>query len=145
MPFALWCFFSFYDGKIDAYYWYLKMNNKSNMVNYNIEKTTSNIHSFFTWRRLFVGAICFLNILSMSKCIFISLFYCLCLVLCFSFWHNGSYYLQRNRIDLNTYKNRFFDDSVTSTAIFEFNYKTRSNMFFAGIILLIIITIIWLY
>ena len=50
------------------------------------------------------------------------------------FLHDGSYYAQRNDIDVRFYPKRFKDDSTTSKAFFEFSYMERVAFALAGCI-----------
>ena len=51
---------------------------------------------------------------------------------CFSFFHNGSYYLRRNQLNSEIYKKRWFGESNTTTAKISFSYKTRLILFIIG-------------
>lgn len=57
-------------------------------------------------------------------------------LLCFSFFHNGFYYTQRDRID-NSYPKRWWDDSTSSSATINFSVKVRTGMAIAGILVMI--------
>jgi hypothetical protein len=59
----------------------------------------------------------------------------------FSFWHNGFYYMARNRIEKSVYPMGFWSESYTSTSVLEFSTVQRSLLKIAslvGILLLII-------
>lgn len=55
--------------------------------------------------------------------------------LCFSYFHNGSYYSRRNDLDKDIYKLRWRAESYSTTAKFSFDYNFRSLLFSIGLIL----------
>ena len=57
------------------------------------------------------------------------------LVLIISYIHNGFYYKERNKLDESIYIEKFKAESTTSTALFEFKYNERLNMFIVGAVL----------
>jgi hypothetical protein len=65
--------------------------------------------------------------------------------LCFSFFHNGSYYLRRNDLNPTIYKLRWKSQSETTTAKFSFDYKSRTIQFITGFIISIIFDAIFLF
>ena len=65
--------------------------------------------------------------------------------LCFSFFHNGSYYLRRNDLNPDIYKLRWKAESYTTTAKFSFNYKWRTIQFIIGLMLSILLDIFHFY
>lgn len=67
-----------------------------------------------------------------------SLIYFFSFVLSFSFWHDGFYYITRNKLDSGIYKERFKAESTTSTAKIELDYFTRMCMFVFGFVLFIL-------
>lgn len=68
---------------------------------------------------------------------FYSLFYFAALVLSFSYFHDGTYYVTRNDLDHTVYPKRWMDESTTSTAKIELSYEQRFSLFVLGIICLI--------
>jgi hypothetical protein len=46
----------------------------------------------------------------------------------FSYFHNGGYYLMRNKLDSNIYKLGWKDSSDTTTAKLSLDYRDRLNM-----------------
>jgi hypothetical protein len=88
-----------------------------------------NLHSLFFSQRLIVVCFCVLlnaNYFLIASC-----------VLMFSFFHDGSYYAERNRLNPAIYPKKFFDHSTTSTAFFEFSFTWRLILFIIGILLFI--------
>lgn len=61
--------------------------------------------------------------------------------LCFSYFHNGSYYSRRNDLDNSVYKLRWKGESYSTTAKFSFNYKWRTIQFIIGLLLSICLDI----
>jgi hypothetical protein len=57
-------------------------------------------------------------------------------LLCFSFLHNGFYYWQRNKIDVNEY--HWFSNSKTSTAWYNANSTLRTICFIIGVIAFVV-------
>lgn len=53
-------------------------------------------------------------------------------ILCFSFLHNGFYYWQRNKIDVNEY--HWFSNSKTSKAWYNANSTLRTIAFVVGVL-----------
>lgn len=66
----------------------------------------------------------------------------ICSILVFPFWHNGSYYWGRNKINPAVYPKGFWDEpSKTSTSKINFSLKQRCILFVAGIIIFVITNI----
>jgi len=59
----------------------------------------------------------------------------ICYLISFPFFHNSSYYESRNKID-NAYRG-YWSDSTTSTAEWNFNFKTRVILFIFSLLILI--------
>lgn len=106
----LWILYACIDGFTEAFYWHFKI--RSNYVDKVID-----LHPFFaTQRIMFAGILSILsNFIYFDSILSTSLFFT-ALGLSFSFFHNGCYYLTRNRLDKNVYKKGWFDFSTTSTA-----------------------------
>jgi hypothetical protein len=60
-------------------------------------------------------------------------------VLMFPFIHDGAYYTTRNHINPSIYKDKWFDESTTTGAIWSFDALTRTLYFFVGLILICVI------
>lgn len=107
--YLLWILFAVYEGKREAYYFSFKM--KASVVQKKGFKLDE--HAMFTIQRLFVAAItCIACFESWLNCVII-LF---ALMSCFPFFHDGMYYVTRQKLD-SLYKKGWFDQSTTSTAI----------------------------
>lgn len=59
-----------------------------------------------------------------------------CIVLAFSFWHNGAYNLMRDRVDGTAHGWRY--SSPTDTSDLNFAYPQRRNMLYASIAILFV-------
>lgn len=62
-------------------------------------------------------------------------------ILSYPYFHDGAYYWFRNVIDNKVYPRRWKDNSTTSTAIIEINYKTRVIFLILGLISLLLIVL----
>lgn len=93
----------------------------------------SNLHWLFSVERFIILSLIFIIYYHVHSVINTTLFIS-GLVLIFSFFHNGKYYTERNRLDSSIYKERFWADSLTSTAKLEFNVHTRIILFAIGIV-----------
>jgi hypothetical protein len=117
------------EGFREGYYWHYK--NKSN------DNSKFDIHPFFSWQRglFFLTMVCIMasnikEVIDIGKMI-------LGMLLMFSFLHNGSYYVTRNKLDENIYSKGFLDQSTTSTAIWT-KFMTpisRTTLFVIGLVI----------
>jgi hypothetical protein len=56
------------------------------------------------------------------------------LIFIFSFFHNGEYYATRNNLNPKVYPKRWWSNSETSQAVFEFNVGFRTAMAVMGLL-----------
>lgn len=84
-----------------------------------------NLHYLFVIQRALFG----LLILYISR----DWVFCVGLVLIFSLFHNGFYFITRNKLNPEIYKKGFFSNSTTSTAFFEFSFPVRLILAVLGI------------
>lgn len=90
-----------------------------------VERNTEfNEHIIFTAQRLLVFTLMYFNS---------DLWTVIALVFAFPFIHDGMYYTVRNYLNPKIYKNRWFAESKTSTAVFEFSVEVRILLFIIGI------------
>lgn len=130
-----WIIFSIYEGKREAWYFHEK---------YKSNKSTKDIHYYFTIQRISVGLVFLLSLISIEFTwinLFNSLLAVIMLIAMFPFWHDGYYYLERNNLNSSIYKKRFKDFN-DSSAIFDFTWNERKIMFMVSIIIMIYRTII---
>lgn len=117
---AIWNIYSIYEGKRGAYYYQI-------LGVFGLNRP--NIHWIYALQRgLFLIVI---GLYLWSIVIPISL------ALIFPFFHDGFYYMKYNDLYPVVYPERFKASSTTSTAVMEFNWKTRCIMFAIGFILFI--------
>lgn len=135
----IWSIYAKIEGETEAYlyhYW-----TRSNIF------TAKDLHPLWFFKRICVAVGLNLPLLFIHPtllgmmCFLLSLF---SYGLVFSLIHNGFYYITRNDLDFQLYRERFKADSISSTAKMEFDYKTRLTFFMIGSILLTIIGIICL-
>jgi len=127
----IWIGYACQEGYNEAIYWSKLINNNG---------TPSNEHLKWTiWRSitLILGFISTFSILS----IWLSLLFALSLILIFPFWHDGFYYLKRNKLD-NCYPKGFRDFSKTSTSWLD---KLKLTIFPLRVFYLILSLIMLLY
>jgi hypothetical protein len=123
----LWILYSILEGFREGFYWHFK----------NISKSTNNfeIHPIFASQR---GIILILigSMLAFSIGWF-AILNTVGMVLIFSFFHNGSYYSTRNRIDSNVYPLKWKSQSISSTAKMTkiMTYRNRTIFMVVGLLL----------
>ena len=61
-------------------------------------------------------------------------------VLAYPFFHNGFYYWQRNYID-GSYPQGFKADSLTSSAVINFSFRSRTTMFVISLLLFFVLIV----
>lgn len=129
----VWFLFASLDGFIQAYYYDL----------YPSVKHHRNMHPFFTIVRAIVAGHMVYNVLMISPVDtwypnwIPSALYGLALIMTFSFFHNGFYYLTRNKLQPSLYPKGFMDKSTTSTALIDLGFKLRTSYLIVGIFFII--------
>lgn len=116
----VWCVYCILEGMREGYYYDAAMRS---------DKPYRNIHWIYFLQR---GIFLFVVGITMDTVIFP-----VSLAFIFPFIHDGSYYCQRNDIDVRFYPKRFKADSSTSTAFFELAYPERVAMALAGMLFFI--------
>lgn len=96
-----------------------------------------NLHSLFWVQRSIVmfSLASFISLITLSG--IVTLGYIVSSMMCFSLWHNGAYYATRNNLNPAIYKKRFKDNSITSTAVFEFSFQKRLTYFIIGFLFIV--------
>jgi len=116
--------YSIIEGKREAYYYH-----NSNLLQGKGVK--ENIHSlFFIQRAIFTTSLLFICNNPKSALTMLVSF-----ILIFSYFHNGMYYLTRNKLDKDIYTKKWSDESTSSTAKIEINYKQRTISLIIGLLL----------
>lgn len=132
-------FFACFEGKREAVFFYENINSS--------KPYTGNAHRLFVYLRSCFWALTFVLLFivnnyvmqhSIGRSILYSTIGVFAEFLIFPFFHDGCYYLMRNKLDSNTYKKGFVDNSTTSTALIELSFKERLLMFIGGTIIYVI-------
>jgi hypothetical protein len=121
----LWVIYSCLEGTRDGFYWFFKGNSRKD-ISYEI-------HPLFAWQR---GVVLFMLVLLQYRYIgWYSILNTFAMAMIFSFFHNGSYYQTRNKIDSKTYPLGWKDQSTTSTAKLTkmMTYRNRSILMAIGV------------
>lgn len=130
---CIWVIYSLLEGVRDAFYY--NSENKSSSTN----TSRYNIHWIFFVCRvcvwMLIGIIIYFSNQNNTLTLFL---FSISLSLIFSYLHNGIYYYMRNQLDPTIYQKAWFDDSNSSTAILEFDYKTRTLMMIIGILSIVV-------
>lgn len=133
----IWIAYSMIEGMREGFYWYFKANSRREC---NFE-----IHPIFALQRgivlLLAGSLLYYTIGLYSITSIISM------MLIFSFFHNGSYYYTRNKLDDKTYPLRWKDQSTTSTAKMTkiMTYRNRTIFMVLGVLSQVFIYIFLIY
>lgn len=120
---VLWIVFASIDGFVQAHYYDL----------FPSEKKHRNLHPYFVIQRLIVLGLMAYEVY-FNFPIWETIIFTFALIFIFSFFHNGFYYLTRNKLNPEIYKKKFFDDSDTSKAVFELGFGYRTAMAVIGIL-----------
>lgn len=126
----LWILYSALEGFREGFYWHYKALGD--------DDNTFEIHPYFAAQRgivLIVIGLALLNCLVWWKI----LLFLVGLSLIFSFIHNGCYYTTRNCLNPKIYKDRWKDQSTTSTAKLTklMNFRNRTIFFISGLVMML--------
>jgi len=127
IKFIMWLIFAFFAGLIEAYlfhYWV------------KVEKVNKNLHPYFFVQRLLVGIAILLpfDIFDWIELLkFLGLL--LAFALTFSFIHNGTYFIYRNKLNPNIYKLKF-KDHADGDAVMDFHFESRLMQFIIGVLII---------
>lgn len=121
MIYLLWVLYSMTEGAREAIYYHTR--------NFNVPQ--AELHTFYTIQRSIVLLIC---VMLNNSMLFIA-------PLAFPFFHDGMYYTMRNRLNPYIYKETWFAQSTTSTAVLTkiFTPVVRTICVFISLLLWIII------
>ena len=106
LSYIVWILYAFFEGFRESFYWYLKAKLQLSKI--------MDLHSIFSLQRGLFLLIVFVSLFTELGFIGTTL-YCISLALCFSFIHNGTYYITRDKLD-KSYPIGWFSQSKTSTA-----------------------------
>lgn len=132
MIFALtvlcWILYSSLFGYCDAWYWY-----SANVGKYSIKDFKfKDLHPHYFVMRSIVGSL--FSLLIFQNNFFEWLGGVICLGMVFPFFHNGFYYLTRNKIDPTKYPKGFYDMSSTSISKINFTFIARLILAILGLL-----------
>ena len=123
----VWILYSILEGFREGFFWHFKSNSRRDCK--------FEIHPIFAAQRGIV-----LSIIGMYLYCNIGLLYSivsiLSMMLIFSFFHNGTYYYTRNKLDDKIYTKRWSDQSSTSTAKLTkiMTYRNRTIFMILGLL-----------
>ena len=119
----VWISYAVLDGYRDAHFYH----NRNTSTNPSLK----NIHWVYFMQRLILGVVIYFGfnqVFSMLD----SFVFCAGLILVFSYFHNGMYYLTRHELDHSIYPKGWDSDSISSEATLEFSYKIRAMLLIIG-------------
>lgn len=129
---VVWFLFASLDGFVQAHYYDLFPSTN---------KGHRNLHPYYTIVRMIVaGLMCYEVYMLGGEGYYIwanAAIFGVALIMTFSFWHNGFYYLTRRKLSNSLYPNGFADTSNSSTAMIELNFKWRTSFFILGMCFII--------
>lgn len=123
---VIWVAYSILEGFREGFFWHFKTNSR--------RECKFEIHPIFSLQRSFVLSIlgiCLYHTIGIYSIISI-----LSMMLIFSFFHNGTYYYTRNKLDDKVYPLRWTAQSTTSTAIMTkiMTYRNRTIFMILGVL-----------
>ncbi len=123
----VWVIYSMLEGLREGFFWHFKANTKKDCQ--------FELHPIFALQRGIVLSL--IGLLLFNSIGFYSIPSVLSMMLIFSFFHNGTYYVTRNKLDNSIYKLGWADQSTTSTAKMTkiMNYRNRTIFMIAGVLL----------
>lgn len=142
-------FFYFLEGKRDASFYSVNVNSPT-PVKENLHWLFFSTRFIVLWLMFVVTTYAYPNQLRLSdlwnllpRIPIKSSIFLISLALIFSFVHNGVYYETRHKLDKNIYPKGFRDDSTSSTATIEMNFKMRTTLAVIGVLGVIMAYSIW--
>lgn len=128
--FFMWQWYADLSGKVDGYLFDALTAKK--------DASFDNLHPLFTLIRAIIGCAVLKASIDLGgiiigwDMIWLIAMLCLSYIGTFSYWHNGKYYVTRNKLNPNVYKKGWFDYSSTSRATFDLSYKERLSGLIIG-------------
>ena len=130
----LFIIYSYFEGVREADYFHFRWKHENEIV--------KDEHLKFTIQRSVVailGTISSTILLGWFGLLFIP-----CAALVFTFLHDGAYYKRRNMLDSTVYKNKWFDQTSSSSAKISLTPVVRTILFILGISSAIVIDLLLL-
>jgi len=127
----VWILYALIEGFREGYYWFFKSTSK--------RADEFEIHPIFAAQRgivlLLICSVLLFLVSPINACLNL-----LSNALIFSFFHNGIYYITRNKLDSKVYPLGWKAESTTSTAKTTkfFNYRNRTICAIIGIVLTVV-------
>lgn len=118
-----WISYAILEGYRDSNFYHNRMTSNN--------PSPKNIHWVYFMQRLILGSIIYFghnHVFSTLN----SFVFCAGLILIFSYFHNGMYYLTRHELNNNLYPKGWDSDSISSEATLEFSYKIRTGLLLVG-------------
>ncbi len=123
----MWIVYCLFEGKRDGEFYHNRITSTN--------PSKDNIHWLFSTERLFIGGLLFIYLNTFCS-LLNNLAFIISLGLIFSYFHNGMYYLERNRLLPGIYPKKWLSSSITSSSWIELNYNERFLLLLLGGILL---------
>lgn len=121
----IWIAYSLLEGLREGFYWHFKVNSR--------RECKFEIHPIFSLQRgLVLSIMCGLMFYTFG---WYSVINTVSMMLMFSFFHNGSYYCTRHKLDDKLYPKEWRDQSTTSTAKMTkiMTYRNRTIFMLIGL------------
>lgn len=121
-----WILYSILEGLREGFYWHFKSNSRRDC--------DFEIHPIFSLQRGIVLTL--IGILLYTFIGWQSIISVLSMMLMFSFFHNGTYYCTRHKLDKSLYPKGWSDQSTTSTAKMTkiMTYRNRTIFMILGVL-----------
>lgn len=122
----IWIFYSLLEGVREGFYWHYENMSK--------KECDFNINPVFNIQRTMVISMMAGVLVHITG--WFSLLSILCMILMFSFFHNGVYYYTRNKLSEGKYEKGWTDESITFPSYFTFllKYNKRMSAFIFGLV-----------
>lgn len=129
----IWVAYSMADGFREGFYWHFRRNSRRGC--------DFEINQVFSLQRLLV--IILISMFMIHVVGYLSILISSCLLMTFSFFHNGTYYLTRNKLDDKRYPNKWKDESSTFPTFYSglMPYRKRTILMVLGVTIEIFIYI----
>ena len=131
--FILAILFFYFEGKRDGSFYHANMKTHD-PVKENLHWLFFSTRAIVLWLMFAITMYAYPNQFRLFHIPIKSSLFFISLCLIFSFVHNSVYYATRHKLDSNVYPKGFKDDSTSSTATIEMNFKTRTIMAVIGVL-----------
>jgi hypothetical protein len=135
--FILHMVYAIYEGRREALYYHIKSIS-------GLLKDKNEYPLFVCQSITFYGLIYLLLLTNSNFNYWKALVLLIMLIFTFPFFHDGSYYANRNNLDKFVYKKRFLDESNSNTEFFSATLRTRSVLVLFGAYFYYLIYKLWI-